>query len=244
MAVYVVWSYSEIRYLYTDAGWFHIPSLHTCSMCTILHNSNKKQFCCTYVAQWYLLATSCDHVHIFSHLASLETISLMPALSPLPHWSRQSLSQHCGKTCSDSHESLEAGKCMALFAVHVQHFMIRSLKFEAQYLQICRYNYAVATLLLETHLLLFVAWPHAQCAAAKLHRLLYRQFCSPMLASVSPAYPYSLCVPAHQALYSLHITSFSGSSHMCWKEPKNESSLQIHTKCHKSCSSMHEPGSD
>lgn len=46
---------------------------------------------------------------------------------------------------------------MALFAVHVQHFMIRSLKFEAQYLQICRYNYAVATLLLETHLLLFVA---------------------------------------------------------------------------------------
>ena len=36
--------------------------------------------------------------------------------------------------------------CTAFHAVHVQ---MRSLKFEAQYLQICRYNYAVATLVTE-----------------------------------------------------------------------------------------------
>ena len=115
----------------------------------ILHNSNKKQFCCIY-STLICFSNWLYHVDVFSHSASTTTISLMPALSPLPHWPiQQSLSRLCGKPCSDSHVSLVAAQCTSLFAVPVWHFMIRSLKFEAQYLLICRYNYAVATLVTE-----------------------------------------------------------------------------------------------
>ena len=105
MAVYVVCSYSKIHYVYIGAVWFHIPKfahLLYVHQYNVLHNSNKKQFCCIYVAHWYVLAIGCNHVHIFPHLAFTGTISLMPALSPLPKLStQQSLSQNYGKPCFD-----------------------------------------------------------------------------------------------------------------------------------------------
>ena len=97
--------------------WFaHLMYMYV--LYTILHNSNKKQLCCIYVPHWYVLAIGCNHVDVFSHSASRTTISLMPALSPLPKCSRQqSLSHIYGKPCSDSHVSLVAAQCMSLFPV-------------------------------------------------------------------------------------------------------------------------------
>ena len=46
MAVYVVWSYTEIHYIYTGAVWFHIPKFAHLMyvLYNIVHNSNKSSF--------------------------------------------------------------------------------------------------------------------------------------------------------------------------------------------------------
>ena len=109
----VVYIYGSVCSLFILKNSLHI---HRCSLVphpyfahllyvhqyNVLHNSNKKQFCCIYVAHWYVLAIGCNHVHIFPHLAFTGTISLMPALSPLPKLStQQSLSQNYRKPCFD-----------------------------------------------------------------------------------------------------------------------------------------------